>query len=175
MFKKIVSLLTLIFAVFSAFAQENGNLNNGGFVFSEKETVYLADGNALWMLKNNKDPVMIEEGPVSMLQAYDGRLYYLKDRYGEDTYGFTSLIDQTPMSCLMDGTDKKCIGASRAVGSHFDFAGETSPFMELDMFIGYQNFTVYDGYIYYLSNSGISGEYECTGKYGYGEETLSIP
>ncbi len=168
-----ITVLILLFA-FISIAQEDGNLNNGGFVLTESETVYLALKDGLWMLKSGTAPERIEDGPVSMLQAHDGRLYYLKDQYGEDEYGFISLIDQTPMSCLMDGTDKKQIGISRAVGSRFDYSGENGEIMEMDVYIGYQNFTVHQGHIYYLSNSGIGGEYVCTGEYGNGEGTLSI-
>ncbi len=172
--KSFLLMIALILLLPCAFAQQSGNLNNGGFVLTEGENVYVADPEGLWLLSPSSSPILIEEGPVSMVQAYEGRIYYLKDLYGEDLYGFTSLIDQTPMSCLPDGSDKRQIGQSRAVGSRFDYTGENGEVMEMDVFIGYQNFTVYDGYIYYLSNSGIPGEYVCTGEYGNGEGTLSI-
>lgn len=172
---KLTVLFCILFLLsLSAFSECPGNLNNGGFVLTEGENVYLADAQGLWMLSASASPVLIDEGPVSMLQAHDGRIYYLKDLYGEDLYGFTSLIDQTPMSCLPDGSDKQQLGQSRAVGNHFDYDGENGEIMEMDMYIGYQNFTVYDGHIYYLSNSGIPGEYICTGEYGNDEGTLAI-
>lgn len=167
-------ILALILALISvcamASAQEYGNLNNGGFVLTENETVYLAASDGLWMYEGEKEPVMIEEGEVSMLQSYDGRLYYLINEYTEDEYGFVALTSQTPASCLMDGSDKKLIGDKKPVGSHFDISGENADIMELDAFIGYQSFTVYNGSIYYLANSGIAGEYVCTGDWGNGEE-----
>lgn len=159
---------------FVSFAEECGNLNNGGFVLTQNGCVYIAASDGLWMLPPSSSPVLIEEGPVSMLQAYEDRIYYLRDLYGTDEYGFTSLVEQTPMSCLTDGTDKKQIGQSRPVGSRFEYSGENSEIMEMDVYIGYQNFTVYKGNIYYLSNSGIPGQYICTGEYGNGEQTLSI-
>lgn len=166
--------LLLILLSFSVYSECPGNLNNGGFALTEGENVYLANSQGLWLIPKSASPLLIEEGPVSMVQAHAGRIYYLKDLYGEDLYGFTSLIEQTPMSCLMDGTDKKQIGQSLAVGSRFDYEGENGEIMELDMYIGYHNFTVRDGFIYYLANSGIPGEYVCTGEYGNNEGTLSI-
>ena len=149
----------LMLFTFTAIAQKSGNLNNGGFVLTQSDRVYIASSDGLWMLLASSSPVLIEEVPVSMLQAHDGRLYYLKDLYGTDLYGFTSLIDQTPMNCLPDGSDKKQIGQNRAVGSRFEYSGDNSEIMEMDVFIGYQSFTVYDGRIYNLSNSGLPGEY----------------
>ena len=164
----------LIFLTLSAFSEAPGNLNNGGFVLTEGENVYLADTKGLWLITESAPPLLIEEGPVSMVQSYDGRIYYLKDLYGEDLYGFTSLVSQTPYSCLPDGTDKQQLGESRAVGNRFEYTGENGEIMEMDLYAGYQCFTVYDGFLYYLTNSGLPGEYVCTGEYGNGGGTLSV-
>ena len=59
--------LTLLFS--GAFAEQAGNLNNGGFVFTQEDCVYLASSDGLWMISSGKSPEKIEDGPVSMLQA----------------------------------------------------------------------------------------------------------
>lgn len=169
--KRFFAFLSLFLFAFTAFSQESGNLNNGGFALSVENSIYISDNESLWRIEEGSAPEKIEEGSVSMLQAYDGRLYYLINEYQEDEFGFTSLKSQTPCTMLPDGTDKRLIGESLPVGSTFDFEGET---MLLDAYIGYQGFTVYKGNIYYLANSGIGGKYVCTGDYGNGDGKLSV-
>lgn len=172
--KSFLLMIALILLLPCAFAQQSGNLNNGGFVLTENDSIYLALTDGLWQINPGETPVKIEDGPVSMLQACGGRLYYLKDQYICDSYGFTSLVSQTPVSCLMDGTDKKLLGPDRAVGSRLTYSDDAGKIMEMDVYIGYQSFTVYGDSIYYLSNSDIPGEYVCTGEYGNGEAPLVI-
>lgn len=162
--KALLIALCAIMACGSALAQTPGNLNNGAFTEQYENSLYIALEDGIWKTDlDGKNAALICEGRASYLQVYDGRLYYVRDVYGENEYGEVRLMEQTPMSCLLDGGDNKQLGEARKVGYSANYPEEEFGFIERDEYVGYRCFTVYDGYIYFLGNSDEGGRYTCAG------------
>ena len=157
-----VLLLLLVFCLPAASAQTGGNLPSGAFVETCEEGIFLALNDGVYRLNaQGQSPVKISSDRASMLQWVGGRLYYLAEEWGEDEYENITLLAQTPVSCLPDGSDRRELGESRAISSVFDWPDEDSKFWRIDSYVGYRDFTVTDSYIYFLGNAEISGRYEC--------------
>ncbi len=163
----IVTLcISLALCSCSAFAQSAGNLNNGGFIEKGGDRLFIAASDGIYSVgENGDDPRKIVDGRASMLQYVDGRLYYLAEVYAADEYGDIGLASQEPMTCLPDGSDAKSLGEAKKVGYEIDFPENEGEPIVTDVYVGYRGFTVYNGFIYYLANSGEGGNYECSGVY----------
>jgi len=156
-------VLAVCTACSGAFAASPGNLNNGSFLVQNEDHLYIATQNGILRTDlSGRNAVRIETSPASMLQFYEGRLYYLSDLYGEDLFGDVHVIAQTPMSCLPDGSDKRILGEEKALGEIYEYPENENDSFLMDSFIGYRNFTVYDGSLYYLANSNEAGTYVCS-------------
>lgn len=148
----------------AASAQSAINLNGPGFIEAGEDCLFLAASEGIYRVSaDGATQELIFSGRASALKYHGGRLYYLNEVYGENEYGDTGLISQTPMSCLPDGSDSKTLGDTRRVGSVTVFPESEDDPLTYDMYVGYRDFTVYKDHIYYLSNSSEGGEYISNG------------
>lgn len=150
-----VLLALLICATPVAFAQSNGNLNNGAFIDEASGVRFLAVDEGILRLEDGAAKPLCADR-AEMLQITGERLYYLSDVYAENEYGEVTVSSQTPISMALDGSDRRTLGAPRAVGQTVDYEGFT-----YDTFVGYRGFTVYGDRIYFLGNGAAGGAYTC--------------
>lgn len=165
--KKLLILtlcLGLLLTALPALAQSTGNLNNGAFVDSDGNDLFLAMQDGVVRLQADGTSARISTDRASMLQLVGGRLYYLAETWGADEYGDIRKLGETPVSCLSDGSDRRVLGEERKIGEVYDFGDDDST-RNIDMLIGYRCFTVTPDAIYFLGNTSESGSYTCCGTF----------
>lgn len=162
--------MILVFALFSfpAAAQTAANLNGGGFVEADRDSLFVAEKDGIYRVDGAQSE-RIFEGRASMLQFFDGKLYFISETYEIDEFGDAEKTFETPACILPDGSGLTFLGEPRPFQPFSDYDDSDADAARVDRRVGYAGFTVKDGSVFYLANSGIGGEYECRFRW-YGED-----
>ncbi len=157
--------------VLSAYA--GSNLSAGGLAATDGETVWFVQ-DGLWRTRNDADSAeKLLDGDFCNLCVDRGELYFLSLEYGEDEWGYRAVISQQPCRLTEDGKaeplrEKKRVGA-QAVSSWEteDNSAEYTPYLS------YTDFTVRDGWAYYIGDVPIEEKtYHVTGPGEWGSVTV---
>ena len=158
--KRFLLLFLACLIPLSAFAQTASNLNGGGFVEAGEGVLFAAASDGIYRVEGGRSE-RVFEGRASMLQFWNGRLYFLSEAYGQNEFGDWAKVSETPFSVLPDGSDLRCLGEARPYRADADFDDSKPDLPRADRLVGYAGFTVTDDGIYFLGNAELYGQYEC--------------
>lgn len=130
------------------------NISAGGIAAVGTDGALYFSLNGLQRMDPNGGVVTLFDGEVSRLQYANGALYFVASTSTND-YGDGM---ETPYRLDADGSIT-AIGETLRVGDECEFNDQGSLDF-YDTYAGYHDMTVYGDHIYYISNSGVGGEYQ---------------
>ena len=130
------------------------NISAGGIAAVGTDGALYFSLNGLQRMDPNGGVVTLFDGEVSRLQYANGALYFVASTSTND-YGDAM---ETPYRLDADGSIT-AIGETLHVGDECEFNDQGSLDF-YDTYAGYHDMTVYGDHIYYISNSGVGGEYQ---------------
>ena len=171
--KKLILLVIVLLLTGCIYAV--GEENDGFMCRLDDASLLIALDDGIWKVgEDGNNMQKISSDRAAMLQLYDGKVYYLANQYDMDDFGDMHVVSQVPVSMNPDGSEYQVIQDARHVGYVYDFISESYDTLLIDAYVGYKDFTVYNGEIFFLSNTNQGGEYVCTADWDMeGDETYS--